>query len=132
EKFCMPHGRGDHALLAAALAVAKNAEPLVPVFVKHDMPPDFLDDLNRCIRNLQRAIAERDTAVQAHDASRANMKSALEKGLDAVHRLDAIVRNKLREDPVTLEVWTRANHIERGSRAKAVTPAPGPARAPAA
>ena len=36
EKFCMPLGHGNQALFAHALAVSKNAEPLVSVFVKHD------------------------------------------------------------------------------------------------
>ena len=76
-------------------------------------------------------IAGRETAIQARNASRANVRSAMAKGLAAVKRLDAIVRNKLREDPVTLEVWIRAMQFERPARGKADTSETGSESSPA-
>ena len=131
-KFSMPLGRSDQALLAAALAMHRNAEEFVPVFVKHDMPEEFRESLNRCIRNLQRAMADRQTAVQRHNASKGKVRTAMAKGRDAVQRLDAIVRNKLQGDPITLEVWARASANDRAARSKPepeLTPVPAPAPA---
>ncbi|HEX3561075.1 MAG TPA: hypothetical protein VHU19_17910 [Pyrinomonadaceae bacterium] len=36
--------------------------------------------------------------------------------MTAVRRLDAIVRNKFRDDPPTLAAWEHARHVERAAR----------------
>ena len=42
----------------------------------------------------------------------------------AVQGLDAIVRNKYRNDPVTLAEWATARHVERTPRHTKPAPAP--------
>ena len=47
--------------------------------------------------------------------------NAIERGKDAVRRLDAIVKNKFSNDPILLSAWARAKHVERAPR-PAVSP----------
>jgi len=121
NKFQLPRSAGARALLTAARAFARDAAPLTAEFIRHEMPPDFLDDLNADIRNLERAIGERSSSREAHVKATLAIDAAMEKGLTALQRLDTIARNKLREDMPTLAAWDRACHVERAGRAKANT-----------
>jgi hypothetical protein len=118
DKFRCPRGAGARALLAAARAFARDAAPLAAEFVRHELPPDFLDDLNADIRNLERAMGERSSGTEAHVKATAAIDKAMEKALTALQRLDTIARNKLREEIPTLAAWDRACHVERAGRSK--------------
>jgi hypothetical protein len=51
----------------------------------------------------------------------------IERGLRIARRLDAIIRNKFRDDPARLAAWTSAHHVERAARRKQEKqPAPPP------
>lgn len=88
------------------------------------------------------AIRGREHGKDDHAAARASIEGALLSGLDAVRKLDVLVANRLRGDPVTMAVWERDRHIESSRRARrSVSPArdapviapavPEPAAAPA-
>ena len=123
DKFRPPRGTGDQTLLNAARAFARDAGPLVTQFVAHDMPEDFMEDLDKDIKEFEAAIRDRETGKDMNVAARASIESSMEAGLDAVRRLDAVVPNRLRDDAAAVAVWERARRIEyRSSRAKAETP----------
>jgi len=125
DKFRPPRGTGDQTVLHAARAFARDAAPLAADFIKHDMPEDFLDDLQNDIKELEEAMRDHEAGKDTHVAARAGIESAIDAGLDAVRRLDAIVPNRLRNDATTLALWERARHVEyRSSKGKNETVPP--------
>ena len=99
---------------------------LTDLFIKHELRPDFLAELNTAIQNFERAIGDKAVGREAHLGAGAGFDTALNEALTAIQRLDAIVANKLRDDSVRLAVWASARHIARPTHAKPAPPAPTP------
>lgn len=131
DKFRLPRGHGDQAMLNAGRAFAHDARPLSKAFIAHDMPANFLTELSSDIQQFEQAIREHSVGKDTHIAARAGIDTAMEAGLTAVQRLDAIVANRLRDDPTTVAVWDSARHVERTARTKNGAPKPVPVPAPA-
>ena len=114
EKFRMPHS-GDQALLTAARGFLEAAAPLKDQFIQHEMDANFLEDLTREIDALQAAVAGQHSDAETRVRATASLDALIDRGMKAVLRLDAIVRNKFRDDPATLSAWASARHVERHS-----------------
>jgi hypothetical protein len=126
EKFRLPRGNNDQALLNAARAFATDAAPWSAQFINHEMPADFLTDLNTDIANMEAAISHQAGGVGGHVAAGVAIDEAIDAGMVIVHKLDAIVRNKYANNPATLAEWTSTSHTERSPRRKAPAPAAPP------
>ena len=124
-KFRMPRSGTDQALLTAGLAFAADAVPLAGEFQKHEMPANFIDELNADIAALEEAISGRARNRDSHVAATASLDATVDRGIKAVQRLNAIVRNKFRDDPAALVAWESASHVERRLRTVA-PPQPEP------
>lgn len=143
DRFRLPRSGGDQSLLATARAFHADAAPLKAQFLRHELPADFLEDLAADIEDLERAISDQNTNKGASLSAGATIDTAIERGLDAVQRLHAIVRNKFRQNPAILAAWESARHTQRPTRrarpaagntnppAPGTTPAPGDADASA-
>jgi len=116
DRFRLPAVGNDQHLLAAARAAAIDAVPLSAQFIAHEMPADFLADLDADIAKLETAISEQSTGVGHHAAASAAIDDAISRGVEIVRKLDAIFRNKYANDPATLAEWTSASHTERAPR----------------
>jgi len=116
QKFRLPRSNNDQNLLNIARAFAADATPLAAQFIAHEMPADFLTDLNDDIAALETAIGNQAEGVEEHVGSRAEIENALEAGMKEIRTLDAGIRNKYANDPATLAEWTSASHIERSPR----------------
>ena len=81
DKFRLPRGNGDQTILNAARAFARDAAPLSPEFVKHDMPDDFLADLQSDIDAFEEAIRDHETGKDTHVAARAGIETAIDAGI---------------------------------------------------
>jgi len=114
----------------AARAFATDAAPLSAQFIAHELPADFLADLNADIAALEAAISDQSGGVGDHVAANAAIDDAIDRGVEVVRKLDAIVKNKYANNPATLAEWTSASHTERAPRRKASTPATPPPPAP--
>ena len=114
EEFRIPHG-SDQALLTAARGFLEAATPLKEQFLQHEMDANFLEDLKREIDALQAAVAGQHSDAEARVRATASLDALIDRGMKAVHRLEAIVRNKFRNDPATLSAWASARHVERHS-----------------
>jgi hypothetical protein len=64
---------------------------------------------------LSNTHAERDARISATES----IDAAIDRGIESVRQLDALVRNKFRDDSATLAAWTSASHTESASRAAA-------------
>jgi hypothetical protein len=116
EKFRMPVGSGDQSLLNAARAFVSSATPLEAEFVRHELPATFLADLEADIADLEEAISGKHHETEAHVSATAAIDAALERGLNALRKLDALVRNKFYSDPAILAAWESASHPQHHSR----------------
>jgi hypothetical protein len=129
DKFRIPRNLGDQAWLAAARSFAQDAEPLKAEFIRRGLPANFLEDLDAGITEFEQSISSRAHVTGARVAATAAIDDAIERGMNAVRELEAIVRNTFRDDPATLAQWTSASHTERTSRHNPVTPPAPPAPA---
>lgn len=111
NKFRLPRGTNDQALLNAARAFAADAAPLKAAFLKHEMPTDFIERLNQLITDFEKASTEKATAVGSHVTAKIAMDETVARGLQAVRQLDVIIRNKFNGDPAMLANWMRASHV---------------------
>ena len=111
NKFRLPRGTNDQALLNSARAFAADATPLKAAFLKHEMPADFIERLNQLIADFEKASTEKAAAVGSHVAAKIAMDEILSRGLQAVRQMDVIIRNKFNGDPAMLANWTRASHV---------------------
>ena len=112
----MPRSGTDQALLTAGRAFAADAVPLAGAFQQHEMPANFIDALHADIAALEEAISSRARSRDAHVAATASLDAAVDRGIKAVQRLNAIVRNKFRDAPAALAAWESASHVEHRSR----------------
>jgi hypothetical protein len=129
ERFRLPRGnRNDQALLSTARAFLADADPLKADFIRNELPSDFLQDLAGDIAAFEQSIADQNRSAGARVAATTAVDSAIERGVTVVRQLDAIIRNKFRDDPSTLAAWTSASHTERAPKttqpAQAPTPTP--------
>jgi hypothetical protein len=129
DKFRLPRGDNDQNLLSAARAFAADAAPLSAQFIAHEMPDDFLTDLNTDIANMETAINLQSSGVGDHVSAGAAIDEAIDAGMVLVRKLDAIVRNRYANDQATLAEWTSASHTERSPRRRSPA-APPPPSAP--
>lgn len=119
KKFRLPRSGGDQALLSAARNFITEARPLRSEFVRHDLPADFIEDLEADIAMFERINAgQASTTIGSVQVTR-QIDEAFKHGMEAIKRLDAIVRNKYRGNPALIAAWETAIHVER-SAGKAV------------
>ena len=127
RQFAPPAGKGDDELMNAAESYKTNATPLKEQFIAHELPVDFLEQLDANIDDLRAAIVSQGNAVGDHVSARASLDDALDECVEIVRNLDAIMKNKYADNPGVLAEWISASHIERAPRR---TPTPGPAPDP--
>jgi ElaB/YqjD/DUF883 family membrane-anchored ribosome-binding protein len=118
EKFRLPRSSSDNALLQTARAFAADALALKDRFIQHGMSSGFIEELKRQIADLERAMDEQNAGRDAHVSATASVESAAERGMSVVRTLDAVVRNKFRDEPATLAAWESARHIESPTRTR--------------
>jgi hypothetical protein len=116
EKFRLPKNKGSQSWLAAARAIADEAEPSKEDFIRLGLPANFLEDLRSDITEIEEIIHRQGQASGEGVAASAAIDEAIEEGMKLVRELDAIIRNVYRDDPATLAEWTSARHIERAPR----------------
>lgn len=123
DKFRMPRG-GDQVWLTAARAFVKDATPMQADFIRYGLPADFIDDLKADIAAFEHAITARNQSLEQKAASAAGIEDAIERGMQALRELDAIMRIILRDDVAMLNAWRTASHVERVPHHRKPPPAP--------
>ena len=121
DKFRLPKHVRDQELLATARAFANDAAPLKGEFVRRGLPTDFLEDLKADINAFAQMLEGRTQKAGSKVAATAGIDEAIERGMNMLEELDAIVRNTFRNDAPTLAEWTSARHTTRATRHKTQT-----------
>ncbi len=117
ECFKLPHrNRNDQVLLATARAFIAEARPLKAHFVRYEMSPDFLEKLETHVAAFEGSVTEQNRRAESRVAATSSIGETAERGKTLVSQLDAIVRNKFRDDPARLAAWNSASRTERAPR----------------
>lgn len=119
EKFVLPLTPSAQSLLMTARVYRSEAEPLRDRFIAHLLPETFLTDLDEAIRGFEEAIQTREAARDGRLAARSRIEAALTAGTTAAQALDAMVANRLRDDPATMAVWRRDRRVSYPTRSRA-------------
>jgi hypothetical protein len=120
ERFRIPSDNlNDQQLLTTARAFAAAAAPLKDEFIRNEMPTTFLEQLAASIAAFESAITDQNRNRDARVSATESIDAAIDRGIETIRQLDALVRNKFRDDSATLAAWTSASHTESASRAAA-------------
>lgn len=111
DKFRTPWTYNDEKILFGARVFAEDAVPLCDEFIKYAMPRTFIDDLIALIGEFEEAIAARNQDPGARQSVEAAIDDGLERGLMAVRQLDAIMRNRFRDDNLGRTEWIVTSHV---------------------
>jgi hypothetical protein len=115
-KFRFRKNMNDQLLLDTARAFLADAEPYKADFLRHEVPAQLFQRLEANIAAFQASLVGQyeggESSVTAATAFDAN----IELVMGYVRQLDAIVRNKLHNNPAGLAAWERARHVERAPR----------------
>lgn len=130
SRFRLPRGNNDQSLISAARAFAQDAAPISASFVNFGLPQNFLAELNTAITEFEEAIDRQNTGRDSHIAATTAIDEAMERGINIVRQLDAIVRNKYADDVPELVAWQSASHIERSPQRSTQTAPPSTPPAP--
>jgi|GEM_PF-535735 len=118
DKFRIPRGGTDQALINTARAFAQEAPALKAEFIRHEMPANFIEDLNASIGQMEEAIRDQNASKGAHKAAVVAIDEAMNRGIEAVRRLDSVIRNKFGAQPTVLAEWESARHTQRAPRSQ--------------
>jgi len=103
----------DDRLLSQARTLLREAKPFAGTFVAHELPSNFLGQLQAAINAFERALRERASGRDQRVAARARFEASMKAALHAVNRLNAIVPNKL-NDPAGIASWNLARRVDYG------------------
>jgi hypothetical protein len=126
DKFRMPRGDNDQAMLDLALGIAAViADAAVKAeFISHAMPSDFVEDLNADLAALQKAITEQSGSVADRKSAGVSIDETNGRGMMIARKMDAVVKNFYRNNAAVLSEWETARHVERAPRRKAKSEPP--------
>jgi hypothetical protein len=122
EIFRMPRIDNDQQLLAKARSFVTEANLLKNQFVAFGMSDNFINDLEADITSFEQVMTEQGTSIDTRVGATAAIDDAIDRGLKAVKRLNAVVRNKYANNPAKFAAWISASHVERPPRKKKENP----------
>jgi hypothetical protein len=116
ESFRIPESHGEKPLIAEARSFVERATPLKPLFLSREMSETFLEDLTDAIDSFQACVDKCNLNRVNRSGTTALLRDALSQVIIARRELDAIVRNKYRDDKESLAMWETASHLERAPK----------------
>ena len=129
KEFPLPDRGNDNNLLNVARAYVPRAQARKAEFLEHELPADFIEDLQADITALEAAIAERGNAVGDHVQASDAIAETDDEIDEVIDKLDAILRPKYANNRPVLTEWLSARHVERAPKRSAGATAPPPAGA---
>ena len=126
SEFPLPDHDNDNNLLHAARAFVPKASDRKAAFLAHEMPADFIEDLQAHIAALEAAIADHGDAVGDHIEASDAIDLTIDELDEVIDKLDAVIRPKYADNRPVLTEWLSARHVERAPR-RAQPSAPPPA-----
>jgi hypothetical protein len=124
--FRMPRQPSYIGVLIAARAFLKDAAPLQAKFIEYEIPVDFLQDLADDIKAFDEAEDDQDEGITTHSGATKDIAEAVAAGGRSIRKLDPLMRNKYRGNPVRLAEWFTASHVERPEKKRKAKETPKP------
>ena len=124
DKFPLPHNLTYGNILNTARAFATDAAPFAADFIACEMPATFLAQLATDTTGFAAATDTQSGGKGTQVKGTAGIGTNLQIAFQAVHGLDAIVKNKYQNDPATLAQWTTARHVVRAPHHAQPAPVP--------
>ncbi|KAF0250155.1 MAG: hypothetical protein FD167_442 [bacterium] len=121
NKFRMPIGNNDGILLTTAQVFARDVVEFKNEFAKRELEKVFFDEFNANIKAFEQATKDKNASKNAQVVTRASINQAMEQGILAFREVDAIVRNKFRNESNILSQWATASHVLRQTRSSKKT-----------
>ena len=113
EALKMPLGKPSiERLRAAALGMAKAAEPFADVFVKSGLPSDFIAQLVASANATVATIGNRKQSKVNRIGATKGIRTTLSQARKTVRALDALVTSAAKDDPALLAAWKSAQRVE--------------------
>jgi hypothetical protein len=112
EQFVLPRSKAYTVFIAFVQAMIGNATPLEAELIAHGLPATFLADLNALITAFESGTNAKLDGQQTQVGGTSGLLYRASLGLEACIKLDAIIRAHFRNDPVMLDIWTHARHIQ--------------------
>jgi hypothetical protein len=126
KEFPLPERDNDDNLLSVAKATVPKALARKAEFLEHEMPADFIEDLQTDITALETATADHVNAVGDHIEASDGIDETDDEIDEVIDKLDAILRPKYAGNRPVLTEWLSARHVERAPRRNAGAPPPPP------
>lgn len=128
DRFRMPASHNDAQYAATGLAFADAIVELslAADFTAHGYEGNIVADLRAESQDVLDAEGDQGGAAQTQGAATAALPSLLRKGRDQVKCLDAIVKNRYRNDPATLGAWKIASHVTKSGGGEEAGHPPAP------
>lgn len=124
DKFHRPRSASDEAIKAVARTFLQDAPAFEAQFIEYELRADFLADLQADLTAFETAESVQDSNLDKQVEGTKGFNEALKQGLQAVRKLDGIIRNKYHNQPEIIAAWKSASHIERPARPKKTTTTP--------
>ena len=131
-EFPVPLRDNDNNLLHAARAFVPKASDRKAEFLAHEMPADFIEDLQAHIAALETAIADQGDAVGDHVQAGDAIDLTIEELDDVIDKLDSVMRPKYADNRPVLTEWLSARHVERAPRRSQTSAPPATGTTPPA
>ena len=111
--------RSDQTLIATARAFADAAASLSGLFVEYGLPATLAAELRSGADALENYASLQEEGTGAGVNTTASTDETYQRIADLLDRLDPIIRNKYRDNPVKLNAWERARRLESAAHYKA-------------
>ena len=118
DPFYLPRRGSDQSLLTAGRSFVHDAQAHTAEFVSHNLPETFVTDLEERVEEFERSVRGLEAGRDGEAAARAATEVAFASALAAVRKLDVLVVNQLRADPVTMAVWERDRRVDYRKRTR--------------
>ena len=115
DLFYLPRRGSDQSLLTAGRAFVHDAQAHTAEFVSHNLPETELEER---VEEFERSVRGLEAGRDGEAAARAATEVAFASALAAVRKLDVLVVNQLRDDPVTMAVWERDRRVDYRKRTR--------------
>lgn len=111
DKFRTPWTYDDENILLAARVFAEDAMPLRDEFLRYRMRETFIDELRDLADEFEEVITARRQETDARPCVEALIDMAMERGLLASRKLDAMMPIRFRDDNLRLTEWFMTSHV---------------------
>jgi hypothetical protein len=125
QGFSIPTDPKEEDLINSARSFAQAAEPLKEEFIQHGLPPEFVENLNAAVQDLEESLLKRAASQAARSGAIREFNKLLDEALNLLDRFEALVDNTMADNPSVMAAWHVARHVERIPQSKA-EPEPEP------